>query len=294
MYYIVYGFLYVLSLLPWRVLYWLSDALYGLLYYIIRYRRDVVMNNLLIAFPEKSPKERVRIAKDFYHQFVDSFIEMIKLVFISKEAFQQRHSINAEVLNEYYDQFERVEFVTGHFFSWEFANLGISLESKFPVVVVYMPLASKIFDKIIYKMRAKFGTILVAATDFRNQFQKHTKNKYSLVLVADQNPGNPQNAYWLPFFGKMAPFVKGPEKGAKNNNNAIFYAHFYRVKRGYYKTDIEFVTDDPRSFAEGALTKLLVKKVEDSVKQKPSGYLWSHKRWKFEFDETKYGKFVVK
>jgi KDO2-lipid IV(A) lauroyltransferase len=133
-------------------------------------------------------------------------------------------------------------------------------------------------------MRSKFGTILISATEFRTRFHQFTKNKYSLVLVADQNPGNPNNAYWLPFFGKMTPFVKGPEKGARNNHTAVFYAHFYKVKRGYYRSDIEFITDNPESYPEGELTKLLVKKIEDSVKEKPSGYLWSHKRWKFEYD----------
>jgi len=284
MYYIVYCLLYLISLLPWRVIYIISDFFYLIAYYIVGYRKKVVFSNLQIAFPDKTEAERIKIAKEFYSQFMDSLVEMIKLISISKKDFQKRHTINASVLNDYYDKLDRVQFTTGHFFSWEFANLGVSLESKFPILVVYMPLSNKIFDRIIYKMRSKFGTILISATEFRTRFHQYTKNKYSLVLVADQNPGNPKNAYWLPFFGKMAPFVKGPEKGARNNHTAVFYAHFYKVKRGYYRTDIEFITDNPESYPEGALTKLLVKKIEDSVKEKPSGYLWSHKRWKFEFD----------
>jgi KDO2-lipid IV(A) lauroyltransferase len=199
-----------------------------------------------------------------------------------------------EVVNEYYDKIDRVEMITGHFFSWEFANLGASLTSKYPFLVVYMPISNKIFDKIMYNMRSKFGTVLIPSTKFKTQFHQHTKNKYNLILVADQNPGIPKNAYWLPFFGKMAPFVKGPEKGAKRNNTAIFYAHFYRIKRGYYKANMEFITDNPNSFAEGELTKLLIKKVEDSVRKQPAGYLWSHRRWKHIFDENKYGHLVIK
>ena len=288
MYYIVYGLLYLISLLPWRIIYIISDFFYLIAYYIVGYRKKVVFSNLQIAFPEKTEEERIKIAKEFYSQFMDSLVEMIKLISISKKEFKKRHTINVSVLNDYYDKLDRVQFTTGHFFSWEFANLGVSLESKFPILVVYMPLSNKIFDRIMYKMRSKFGTILIAATEFRTSFHQYTKNKYSLVLVADQNPGNPKNAYWLPFFGKMAPFVKGPEKGARNNNTAVFYAHFYKVKRGYYRTDIEFITDNPASYPEGALTQLLVKKIEDSVKEKPSGYLWSHKRWKFEFDPSKH------
>ena len=161
-------------------------------------------------------------------------------------------------------------------------------------MVVYMPLSNKIFDKIMYNMRAKFGSGLIPATKFKSYFHQYAKSKYNLILVADQNPGIPRNAYWLPFFGKMAPFVKGPEKEARLNNTAIFFGHFYRVKRGYYRTDIEFITDNPNSFAEGELTKLLVKKVEESIQKQPACYLWSHRRWKHVFDEKKFGHLVVK
>ncbi len=294
MFYIVYSILYLLSLLPWMVIYLISDFLYFITYYIVGYRKKVVKANLAIAFPEKTEAERNRIAKDFYHQFVDSLIEMIKLISISKKQFKKRFTANIEVINDLYNSTDKIQIVTGHFFNWEFANLGVSLESKFPFVAVYMPLENKIFEKLIYNLRSKFGTILIPATEFKSSFHKYIKQKYSLVLVADQNPGNPAKAYWLPFFGKMAPFVKGPEKGAKMNNTAVLYADFYKVKRGHYRTDIELVTKDPNSFNDGALTKLLVKKVEDSVKQHPSNYLWSHRRWKFEFDEEKYGKLAVK
>jgi KDO2-lipid IV(A) lauroyltransferase len=294
MFYIIYPVFYLLSLLPWWFIYLISDFLYFIAYYVAGYRKRVVMTNLAIAFPEKTEEERIHIAKLFYHQFIDSLVEMIKLISISKEEFQKRFAVNIEVLNDLYDSTDKIEVVTGHFFSWEFANLGVSLLSKFPFIVVYMPLANKSIDRLIYKMRSKFGTLLVSATEFKNSFHIYTENKYSLILVADQNPGNPKKAFWLPFFGKLAPFVKGPEKGAKNSNATVLYANFYKVKRGHYKTDLELVTNDPNSFAEGELTKLLVKKVEDSVKNNPSNYLWSHRRWKVAYDALKYEKLVVK
>jgi len=212
MYYFIYPILYLFSLLPWSVIYLISDLFYLLTYYIVGYRKDVVMGNLLIAFPEKTEKERIRIAKNFYHQFIDSFIEVIKLISISKKEFQKRFTVNVEVLNGFYNKKDRIQIICGHYFSWEFANLGVSIESKFPFLVVYMPLANKVFDRIIFNMRSKFGTILIPATEFKSKFPKYTKDKYSLILVADQSPSRPDKSYWLPFFGKMTPFVKGPEK----------------------------------------------------------------------------------
>jgi len=83
MYYIVYGSLWLLSLLPLRLLYVLSDCIYGLVFYVFKYRKNVVMKNLLIAFPEKTEKERRQIAKKFYHNLIDMFIETLKMLSVS-------------------------------------------------------------------------------------------------------------------------------------------------------------------------------------------------------------------
>jgi KDO2-lipid IV(A) lauroyltransferase len=294
MYYIVYAFFYSLSLLPWRILYLLSDGIYLLVYYVIGYRKKVVMSNLAIAFPEKNEAEKTRIAKKFYHNFIDSFIESIKLLSISEREFRKRFSTNIEVLNQLYGSGQNVQIISGHYFNWEFANLGVALDSKFPFVVVYMPLSNKIFDKLVYRLRTKFGTLLVPATEFRRDFHKYIHSEYALILVADQNPGGPDKAYWTPFFGKPAPFVRGPEKGAKVNNTAVVYAHFYKLKRGYYRVDMELVTTEPKSYPNGALTRLLVNKIEASVKKIPDNYLWSHRRWKFAYDEEKFGHLMIR
>nr|WP_294993508.1 lipid A biosynthesis acyltransferase [uncultured Sediminibacterium sp.] len=293
MYPIVYGLFYLLSLLPWRILYLISDALYMLVYYVIGYRKKVVFDNLKIAFPEKTTAERERIAKDFYHNFIDSFIEIIKLLSVSEQRFRKRFTINIDVLNDLYAGNQNVEIVSGHYFNWEYANLGVSLDSKFPFIGVYMPLSNKVFDKLIYRLRTKFGSLLVPASEFKSNFHQYAKNRYALGLVADQNPGNPGKAYWTNFFGKPAPFARGPEKGAKMNNTAIVYAHFYKIKRGHYRLDFELVTTTPNDYPDGALTKLLVKKVEESVRKIPANYLWSHRRWKWSHEAGKYGHLMV-
>lgn len=288
MYPIIKGFFYLLSLLPWRVLYLIGDGLYVLVFYILGYRKKVVINNLQIAFPEKTDTERIRIAKDFYHNFIDTFIETIKLFSVSEKELRKRFTCNIEVLNDLYTGDQNVQIISGHYFNWEIANLGVSLDSKFPFVAVYMPLSNKVFDRMIHRLRTRFGTLLVPANEFKNNFHQYAKNRYALTLVADQNPGNPGKAYWTLFFGKPAPFARGPEKGAKMNNTAIVYAHFYKVKRGYYKLDFELITTEPSQYADGALTKLLVKKVEDSVRKIPANYLWSHRRWKWSHEYEKY------
>lgn len=293
MYTLVSGLFYLLSRLPWWLLYLIGDGIYVLLYYVFGYRKKVVAANLLIAFPEKTAAERKQIEKKFYHNFVDTFIETIKLFSVSEEEMRKRVSCNIEEVNKLYASGQNVQIVTGHYFNWEVANLGVALDCRYPFVVVYMPLANKTFDRLIHRLRTRFGTLLIPATEFKNNFQQYAKNRYALILVADQNPGNPGKAYWTNFFTKPAPFVRGPEKGAKMNNTAIVYAHFYKVKRGYYQIDMELITTRPHDYADGELTKLLVKKVEDSVRKIPDNYLWSHRRWKYSDQAEKYKHLMV-
>jgi KDO2-lipid IV(A) lauroyltransferase len=294
MYHIVYGIFYLLSLLPWRVMYFIGDGIYALVFYVFGYRKEVVMKNLLIAFPEKTEKERLRIAKDFYHNFIDTFIETIKLLSISSKEFDKRCTANAEVVNDLYATGQSVQLHTGHFFNWEFGNLSMGKTYLYPFLGVYQPLSNKIFNRLIIKLRSKFGTILIPVPEFKTSFHQYTKEPYALGLVADQNPSNPNNAYWVPFFGKMAPFVKGPEKGAVRMNTAVVMVDYYKVKRGYYRMEYTLLTTTPKEFKEGEITKKLIEFIEACVRKRPSNYLWSHRRWKYEFDEEKYGKLVIK
>lgn len=285
MYYIVYGFLRFLSFIPLPLLYVLSDFVYVLLFYVIGYRRQVVMNNLTTAFPEKSEADRKKIMKAFYHNFCDTFIEMIKLFSWGEEEIKRRFKGNIEVLNDWVGKEQSVQVVSGHYFNWEVANLGLGALSNMPFVVVYMPLRNKAVDRVVYNLRIKTGTKLVAATNFQNQVREYMKQQYALILVGDQNPGNPAKAYWTNFFTKPAPFPKGPESGAKRNNTAVIYTDFYKVKRGYYEFKMELLTSTPNEFEEGALTRLIVDKIEASIRQRPANYLWSHRRWKHEWKE---------
>jgi KDO2-lipid IV(A) lauroyltransferase len=295
MYFVVYSLLYLVSLLPWRVLYFFSDFVAFFLKHVIQYRVNVVHQNIAIAFPQKSEKERRQIANSFYQQFTDSFIETIKLLSISDKTFQKRFTSNVEVLNDLYATGQSVQIMAGHFFNWEYANWGVAKYGKYPFIAVYMPLSNKAFNKFIYDLRARYGSILIPATNFRTQFHKYAnEGPYAMALAADQNPGNPLQAYWVNFFGRLTPFVKGPEKGAKLNNTAQVFVHFYRTKRGYYHSEYEVMTTSPNYFKDGQLTALYVKVLEDKIKLNPSNYLWSHRRWKYTYDASLHESLVVK
>ena len=294
MYFIIYSFCYLFSLLPWRIMYWLSDFVAFILQRVIKYRVEVVQQNLAIAFPHKTKQERSKIANEFYQQFTDSFIETFKLLSMSDNTFNKRFTSNAEVLTQLYKTGQNVQIMAGHFFNWEFANWGAAKYGEYPFIGVYMTLSNPHFNKMILGLRKRYGSIMIPATNFRAQFQQFaTKGRYAMALAADQNPGNPLSAYWVPFFGQLTPFVKGPEKGAKLNNTAQVFVHFYRTKRGYYHSQYELMTSSPNYFKDGQLTALFVKVLEEKIKQNPSNYLWTHRRWRYTYDAAKHSNLVV-
>ena len=243
------------------------------------------MQNLAIAFPEKSLKERQKIARDFYRLFTNTMVETIKLISLSKKNLQKKFTGDATLLNEVLDKGKNLQVHAMHNFNWEIVNLNVSLQLRYPFLAVYMPIKNKIFEKITSDIRTRYGTIFLPAPKFKTHFHHYSKNPYILALVADQNPGTPSNAYWLPFFGKMAPFVTGPEKGARLNNTAVAFGNFYPIKRGHYGYDVKLITMNAAEMPEGELTRQFVHYVEECIRRHPENYLWSHRRWKHDYKE---------
>lgn len=284
MYHILYGLLYLFSLLPWRVLFALSDFIVFLMWTVFRYRKAVVLNNLSIAFPEKSEKERENIAKEFYQNLCDSFIETIKILSISDKSFARRMTANYDLLAALHATNQSAHLMCGHFFHWEYIQLGAAKSSPYTLLTVYMPLTNKAFDRLMLKIRSRFNSVMLSSFTFKTTFRQYKNQQYAMGLAADQAT-DPAKGYWVSFFGKPAPFFPGPEKSSQLNNAAVVFANFYKVKRGYYNGEFQLITTRPRDTARGEITKKYVAFVEDCIRQRPANYLWSHRRWKWEYKE---------
>jgi Kdo2-lipid IVA lauroyltransferase/acyltransferase len=291
MYYVVYGFLWLLSLLPLRILYVLADGFYGLAFYIIKYRRDVVMNNLLIAFPEKTEKERIIIAKKFYHNLIDMFIETIKMVSSSDKSIAKRVTANWGLVNDIKPGGKSVQLHLGHNFNWEWGNAALAKNTVFKLLAVYMPFSSKIFERLFYKLRTRNGCVFLRATHMREDFLPYRNTQYVLGLVADQNPGHPNSALWVNFFGRPTAFLKGPAKAAIANNAVVVFAFIHKPRRGHYEAVFSLGEENPAAFTEEELTKKFVIYLEEVIRQYPEMWLWSHRRWKWEW-KPEYGKII--
>lgn len=285
MYYLVYGFLYLFSLVPIRLLYIFSDAVYGLIYYIIGYRKEVVMNNLTIAFPDKTEEEKIKIAKKFYHNFIDSLIETIKIISASDKFISNHFTGNWEVLNDLHKSGKSCEILMGHTFNWELGNHSVNLNVDYTFLAVYMPITNKTLNRVFLKLRSRGRSKMLAAGNMKEEMIPYRNSQYALGLAADQNPGDPRNAYWLNFFGRPAPFVTGPEKGARARNMPVVFCYIEKHRRGYYNLVLSMGVENPASLPIGAVTVSFVRYLENVIRMQPDMWLWSHKRWKHAWKE---------
>lgn len=292
MYYLIYIPLYVLSLLPLRVLYLLSDLVSFFLFRVFGYRRNVIEGNLAIAFPEKTETERKAIARKFHRNFTDSFIETIKCLSVPKAFYDKHCTTDFSLFDELAKEGLSCQMHACHQFNWEWINLHWSAHMKQPLAVVYMPISSKPLDRLFYKLRSKYGTVLMPATDVKRSFIAWSRKLHCLALVADQKPASAGSSYWIDFFGKPTPFITGPDKNAILKKCPVVFGRAFKTGRGKYATSLTLACKDASVLAPGALTLLYRDYIEDAIRRQPEMYLWSHKRFKFEWQEEYRGLWI--
>lgn len=281
-YYLLLPLIYLISFLPFRLLYLVSDAVYVLLYYVTGYRKKVVLQNLRNSFPEKSEAEIRYICKDFYHYLCDLFLETFKTLTISKDAMVAHCSFTPatiQLFDRFAEEKKSVLLVMGHKGNWEWAGNTFSILCGQQLYVIYHPLANKYFDGLMYNMRTRFGTRLIAMKDtFRDMVQNRGEVN-ATALIADQAP-EPKTAQWLKFLHQDTPVFKGTEKIAQKLNYPVVYVTVHREKRGYYTVSAELLTASPTVEKEGEITALYTRKLQEDIVSQPATWIWSHKRWK--------------
>ncbi len=280
LFYTGYYTLYLLSLLPFRVIYFISDGIYYLLYYVIGYRRKVVRMNLKNSFPEKSRAELLKIEKTFFRFMADLLMENVKLLSMSRESINKRFSlINHGFVQDMLDQKQSILLATSHYGNWEWAAPGISSIFQGKILGVYKPLTNQDVGKVINSIRAQFGVLLVPMKQTMRTIAEQT-DTYMAVLVSDQTPTRHEKNYFIDFLNQPTSVFQGLEKIAKLTGNPIVYMHIDRPKRGYYEASFKMLYDKPQQTAENEITKGYNLELENIIKAKPEFWIWSHKRWK--------------
>lgn len=280
MYYFLLAFAYLIAILPFRLLYMLSDLLCFLLYRVAGYRKGVVLDNLRTAFPEQPEAAIKNTARRFYSAFCDQWLETVKLLTMSEKELRKRFTGNWELFAGLAEQHKNVYALLGHRFNWEWANAASSLNSPQQFAGIYLPVHNKAFDRLMLKIRRRTGSMLIPADRMRSHLRLLNGQQHIIGFIADQSPGNLKDAYWYHFLNRPAPFISGSEKAAMLAGAAVVYAGIHRVKRGYYTVRLELLTDNARHMPPEWITRTYLQKLQQDIQSQPYNWLWTHKRWK--------------
>lgn len=281
-YIIVFPFLWLLSILPTRILYVISSFLYFWVYYVFGYRKKVVNGNLKLCFPDKSKKEIKSIEKKFYLHLCDMLVESIRSISISEKEMKERFKFtNIEEVHKIEEANKSIMLMCAHYASWEW----IFIIQKYVTTdgyAIYKRLENKYFDKLVRKIRAKYNTYLITnkKTIFKLR-QHHTEGKKGIYgFLSDQSPKVKSAHYWRNFMNIKVPVYTGAEKLSKEMDLAVMFFKTKKVKRGYYETTFKTVTLNPNEFEDYQITDLFINYLEEMIHEEPAYYLWTHKRWK--------------
>ncbi len=286
-YIFAYSLIWLLHLLPERILYFISDILYLLLYYVVNYRKKVVYDNIQKAFPEYSKSEIRKTARKFYHHLCDLMLESAASHFYSEEQALERITYrNPEILNEIYNSGKQVMAVTGHYGNWEYLST-LGLASEYPVLAIYKPLRNNYFDRMVKKNRTRFGVMVSPMEHIaRTLIAYHRESTPVLtIFLSDQRPMFHQIQYWTKFMGLDTPLYLGTEKLARKLDAAVVFLKIRKTTRGRYEVEVEQICMDPASMKPYEITDAHVRILENLIREEPGYWLWSHRRWKHSLEK---------
>ena len=285
LYFPLYFYFWLHALLPLKILYILSDILFFPMFYIVRYRRKLVYQNMKDSFPEKSEKEIRRMEKAFYHHFCDYIVETIKLLHISDKETRKRVKFhNTEALQEIVDNGGSCLMLLGHYGNWEFVPSVTLWMRKGSVIFaqIYRPLKNKWVDRFFLKLRGRYHSECIAKQDtLRSILRYKSSGRPSITgFMADQTPSPANIHHWVNFLNHDTPVFTGVEKIAHKVGFSVFYFDVEKIKRGYYSVTIREISKNPKETEEFEITNKYMEMMETTILRAPEYWLWTHNRWK--------------
>lgn len=279
-----YCVLIPISLLPFRIIYVVSDGLSWLLFNVIGYRKKDVMIHLRNSFPEKSEAEIQEITRKFYNQLCDLLVESVKFFTISGNETKQRFVCrNPEVVDKFAAEGRHIIIAAGHYNNFELAAMSVEQSIKHHAVALYKPLHNLFFDQKIRQSRSQMGTGLVSKPELKHFLNNELKTQpkpVAFLFAMDQSPAEPKNAYWMEFLNQDTGVQYGTEKYARDYDLPVVYGRIFKEKRGFYSFEFEVVSAEPKEAKQGEILEKMTRLLEADIRRAPEYWLWSHRRWK--------------
>lgn len=294
---LVYPFLWLISILPFKLFYLFSDVVFFIVYYVAGYRIKTVKENLKLVFPEKQEAEINWITKEFYKHMVDMFLEMIKSISISNEEIKKRFTFpGVDEIQKIRDMDKSILLACGHYASYEWMNALQLYGLDYRGFGIYKKVKNPFFDKLAKDIRGRYDGVLIPTTEATRTITANEKAGVRGVygMIADQSPKLNRAKVWTDFMGITVPVFTGTENLSRSLDMVVVYLHVEKVKRGFYEASFKTITYNPANEPKFYITRRYFEELELQIKKAPQYYLWTHKRWKHRDVPIPEGATVIK
>ena len=272
----------IIGLLPFKLMYLLSDFLSFILLRVVKYRVDVVRYNLKSSNLKLTEKNIKKLIKNFYSHFCDIYLEMIKLDRMNKIDVEKRLKVlNPEIANKYLKEDKSVILLVSHYGGYEWCT-ALDYFFEYKVAAIYTPLKDMELENLTIKSRARHGMKLISRYNALNDIRDLEKSgsNYMYGFMADQSPQIRKINYWTKFLGVEVPAFTGAERMAKELNIPVVFAKMSKLSRGKYEMRLELIAENPNEFKDFEITEKYLRLVEKQIHEKPDYYFWTHNRFK--------------
>lgn len=280
-FHLLYGILYPIAHLPLCMLYPVSSFASWVLKDVAGYRRKVVVDNFRRAFPDASDTEIRRWTDQFYRHLCDTFIESVKLLGISDKEVDRRVKVfNAEIVDKAIEEGHSVVLFLGHYGNWEWVPaITRHFRNGASMVQIYHPLRNKVFDRLMLKIRSRFGSESIPmANTYRRLVELQRDKGFVAGFISDQRPAGHHTDNWTDFLGIETDYISGGEVIGDRLKCRYIYLDVQPAERGYYNLTFREIqpVDDGKEFP---YTRSYLHLLEETIRRNPPYWLWSHKRF---------------
>lgn len=276
----IYGVAYAISLLPMTFLYTMALFAFFLAYHVIGYRKAVVIQNISRSFPDMKYGEIRCVVKKFYTCFTAYFAEILKSISAPAEVLDNKITFeNLELIDSHMNAGRNVIACLGHCGNWEMLNF-MPYKLRHDMYAVYKPLRSGIMNRLMIKLRSRFGMKLISDKSVIRHILTQKSSPAVYLFLADQCPRIKDDKYKFELLNQETYIFSGMEKLARISRSAVIYLHITQLSKGNYKITCIPVCSEADSTNEGEITRKYVNLLTENIKEEPYGWLWTHKRWK--------------
>jgi len=273
----------LLTRVPLPLMYPWAWLMYFVAFRVMRWRRDQAELDVANALPERSAAERAEIVRRSYLNLADTLVEAFWGFGASGAALRRRVAFeNPEMVDACTRSGQPIVLLTAHYGNWEWLLLSAGVHFGIPINVVYQPQRVSAFDDFLREARSRFGSRLVARSDFVYDLLSRAETIRAYALLADQTPKHRSDPrHWTQFLHQDTAFFVGAGKIARFLEAKVLYVRMRRLGRGRYSVRLEEIAAPPYEVVEDVeIVESYARKLERDVRESPADWLWLQKKWK--------------